>query len=263
MFRTPTLTIAIVAQNEAAALARLLPKLGWADEMLVVDGGSRDSTVATAERCGARVMLRNFDTFANQRNAALAAARGDWVLFVDADERPAAGFEDAVRLAIGSGRYCGLRTPIRSRIFGRPFRFSGTQDDRPVRLVLRSAARWRGEVHEAAQVDGPIGRLDAWLDHETLPNLTAFLAKMQLYTSLEATARVARGQAPRLRDLWLAPPREIARRLAYKHGWLDGPRGWAFCLLSGLSEWMLARKHRKAWRTRVPATPLPTDLSAT
>jgi hypothetical protein len=95
-----------------------------------------------------------------------------------------------------------------------------------------------------------VGRLDAWLEHDTLPDLHAFLVKMERYTTLEARARVAAGRAPRGRDRWLAPSREIFRRLVWKQGVLDGPAGWAFSLLSGLSEWVLADKHRQCWEAR-------------
>jgi len=76
----------------------------------------------------------------------------------------------------------------------------------------------------------------------------AFLAKMHRYTMLEARGRVAAGRAPRRGDAWIAPAREVFRRLVWKRGFLDGPEGWAFCLLSGLSEWVLADRHRRYWR---------------
>jgi hypothetical protein len=71
---------------------------------------------------------------------------------------------------------------------------------------------------------------------------------MQHYTTLEAEARVAAGRRPAWYAPWLAPPREVLRRLLWKQGLLDGPAGWRFCLLSGLSEWVLAGKHRQLWQ---------------
>jgi hypothetical protein len=97
------------------------------------------------------------------------------------------------------------------------------------------------------QVTGRVGRLCHGLEHETLPNLHAFLAKMHRYTMLEAEARVAAGRPPRRRDAWIAPIREVVRRLVWKQGILDGPQGWAFGLLSGLSERVLADRHRRLW----------------
>jgi glycosyltransferase involved in cell wall biosynthesis len=241
----PTITAAIIALDAERNLAELLPMLDWTDEVVVVDGGSRDATVQTARLHGCRVAQRRFDTFARQRNYALHLAGGDWVFSIDADERPTAQLAAEIRRRIVRPRVSAFRVPIRSTILGRRLRSSGTQDDRPVRLFRRRAARWAGDVHEVLRVRGPVGRLESWLTHRTHPNLKSFLAKMHCYTSLEAKARAAAGQCPDWRDLWIAPPWEFFRRLIWKQGLLDGPAGWAFCLLSGVSQWVLAREHRR------------------
>ncbi|HUT13304.1 MAG TPA: glycosyltransferase family 2 protein [Thermoguttaceae bacterium] len=243
----PSITAAIIALDEERNLAELLPRLDWVDEIVVIDGGSRDDTVRVARSYGCRVESRRLDTFAEQRNFALRRARGDWVFSIDADEGPTPRLAAEIRRRIASDRVNAYRVPIRSTIFGRPLRRSGTQDDCPVRLFRREAARWVGDVHEVLQVRGRIGRLENRLLHRTLPDLESFLAKMHRYTVLEANARAAMGRPPRWRDRWLAPPREIFRRLVWKQGFFDGPAGWAFCLLSGLSEWVLAGEHRRVW----------------
>lgn len=240
-------SVAIIALNEEAHLPGLLERLAFADEVVVVDGGSSDQTVAVARRFGCKVIERPFDSFANQRNAAIAACTGDWVLSLDADERPSAALIDEIFAAIETSRHSGYRIPIRSRILGKPVRRSGTQDDCPVRLFRREAGRWTGDVHERLVVAGRIGKLERWIDHDTLPDWNAFLSKIERYTTLEAAGRVEAGIAPRPLAAWIAPPREIFRRLIWKQGLLDGPAGWTFCLLSGYSEWILARKHRRRW----------------
>ena len=247
MSRRPTITAAIIALDEARNLAELLPWLAWVDEIVVVDGGSVDATAAVARSHGCRVSVRRFDTFARQRNHALGLATGEWVLWIDADERPTTRLVNEIRRSTRCARYAGYRIPIRSSIFGRTFRGSGTQDDRPVRLARREAAHWVGSVHEQLRVSGRVGQLQGWLTHRTVPDIDAFLAKMHRYTMLEAQARVEAGRAPRRRDAWILPAREVFRRLVWKRGFLDGPEGWAFCLLSGLSEWVLADRHRRLW----------------
>jgi hypothetical protein len=247
----PTITAAIIAANEARNLEDLLPRLDWVDEIVVVDGGSSDRTARVARSHGARVRWRPFDTFAGQRNAALQSAAGDWVFSIDADERPTPGLGREIRRRIAGARHAAFRVPIRSSIFGRRLRFCGTQDDRPIRLFRRQTARWVGEVHEVLRVSGRVGRLRHGLEHRTIPDLHAFLSKMHRYTALEAHQRVAAGRAPRRRQRWTAPAREVLRRLVWKQGLLDGPAGWAFCLLSGLSEWVLASRHRRLWLAAV------------
>jgi glycosyltransferase involved in cell wall biosynthesis len=246
--RTPTITAVVVVLNERDHLRTLLPQLDWCDERLVVDGGSTDGSAEAAAELGARVVTRPFDDFARQRNAALDAAQGDWAFFVDADERSSPRLAAEVRDRTACERRVGYRVPIRSTIFGRTFRFSGTQNDCPLRLVRRDAGRWVGAVHERFAVRGPVGRLEAPLGHITLPTIRSFLGKMQRYTALAAAARIEAGIAPRWSDSWVRPPLEVFRRLVWKQGWLDGPEGFAFCGLSGLSEWLLARQHRRLWR---------------
>ncbi|MBN2473486.1 MAG: glycosyltransferase family 2 protein [Pirellulales bacterium] len=251
MSKTPSITATVITLDEQQRLPGLLDRLDWVDQIVVVDGGSRDETVHVARSHGCRVVSRRFESFARQRNCALGLATGDWVLSIDADERPTPRLVAEIRHRIHRPRAEAFRVPIRSSIFGRPMRCSGTQDDCPIRLFRRGTGRWVGQVHEVLQVAGRKGRLDNWLIHETTPDLETFLAKMLRYTSLEARARAASGRRPRWHDTWIAPPREVFRRLIWKHGLLDGPAGWGFCLLSGLCEWVLSREHRRRWQDAV------------
>ncbi|HWB13262.1 MAG TPA: glycosyltransferase family 2 protein [Pirellulales bacterium] len=246
-FSRPTISVICIVLNEEQNLPGLLAGLGWVDEVVVVDGGSRDGTRDIARRFGASVHERPFDNFANQQNYALSLARGDWILSLDADERPTPEMIAEIRARVHDPRFDAYRVRIRSSIFGRLVRFSGTQDDRQLRLVRRGHARWQGEVHETLEATGPIGQLRCWLEHDPLPTLSVFLTKMHRYTTLAAQARVERKCAPRFKDGWYSPAREVFRRLIWKQGIWDGPQGWAFCLLSGLSEWVLAHKHRRLW----------------
>ncbi|MCC7106486.1 MAG: glycosyltransferase, partial [Chloroflexi bacterium] len=97
----PTITAAILARDEADFIEGCLDSVRWADERLVVlDAATRDQTAALASTMGARVVERRFEGFPHQRNAALGLATGDWVLFVDADERVPPSLAHEVREAI-------------------------------------------------------------------------------------------------------------------------------------------------------------------
>jgi glycosyltransferase involved in cell wall biosynthesis len=247
-----TITAALITLDEERNLIELLPMLDWVDQIVVVDGGSRDATVSVARRHGCRVASRRFDSYARQRDYALGLATGDWVFSIDADERPTPRLVAEIRSRIARSRAEAYRVPIRSWVFGRRLRLSGTQDDCPVRLFRRHAARWVGDVHEVLQVSGRVDRLHNWLTHDTTPDLETFLAKMHRYARLEANSRVVAGRRPACRDTWLVPAGEIFRRLIYKQGLWDGPAGWAFCFLSGLSAWVLARAHHRLMRLPLP-----------
>lgn len=250
MMQTATVTVALITKNEAVNLRELLPQLGWADQIVVVDSGSTDDTLNVARSCGCHIAVHPFDTFAQQRNRALDLSRGTWVLSLDADERPTPRLVSEIRRAVERDRHAAYRVPIRSEILGRRVRRGGTQDDRPIRFFRRDSACWKGDVHEVLEVSGRVSELAGWLEHRTLPTYAAFLDKIDRYTALEASARVRQGQRPAIRDLLVAPAREVFRRLIYKLGLLDGPAGWQFAMLSGYSEWILAQRHRRLWAAR-------------
>ena len=169
-----TITVALITRNESANLRDLLPQLGWADQVVVVDSGSTDDTVDVARSHGCCVAVHSFDNFARQRNRALDLSRSDWVMSLDADEGPTARLVGEIRRAVARDRYAAYRVPIRSEILGRPVRRGGTQDDRPIRLFRRDAAHWVGDVHEVLEVNGRVSELSGWLKHRTLATYAAF-----------------------------------------------------------------------------------------
>jgi glycosyltransferase involved in cell wall biosynthesis len=234
----PRLSVLIVARNEETNLVACLDSAGFADErVVVVDACSEDATLELARRLADVVSVRAFDNFANQRNAALALTSADWVLSLDADERvtPELAAEIRIRLADPSNTSVGFRVPIKSEILGRPFGFSGTQEDLPVRLFLRDRGRWTGLIHETVAISGPIGRLEQSLEHRTLPNIRVFLGKIDHYTTLEACDLHEAGRRFRSSDVALRPIWTFFKLYLGKQGFRDGLEGLMFCVLSAVS----------------------------
>ncbi len=246
--REPRLSVLVVAKNEAHNLADCLMAVGWADErVVVVDPSSRDATREIAEREADVVVVHPFDDFASQRNRALVAASGDWVLSVDADERATPALADEVRRMIAdpAHSYRGFRVPIRSVILGRRFGFSGTQHDLPLRLFRRDCGRWTGLVHETVELNGPVGTLQSALGHHTLPNVQVFLDKLDQYTTLEARSMLDSQRPFRTSDVALRPLWTFFKLFVVKQGFRDGVEGFMFCALSGVSVAVRAWKHRE------------------
>ncbi len=236
----------ILARNEAQNLPDCLASLAWADErIVVVDASSNDATEDMANRLADRVLVRPFDDFASQRNAALAMASGDWVFAVDADERSSPEQAEEIRKAISKPQHAGYRVPIRSVVLGRPFRFSGTQYDRPLRLFRRDQGHWIGAVHETVALQGTAGELDHALRHRTLPDMQTFLSKIDTYTTLEARKFAAEGRSVYASDLTLRPVWTFAKLYLGKQGFRDGLEGFLFCALSGMSVAVRHWKHRE------------------
>src|SRR5579883_1453970 len=171
-------SVLILAKDEAANLPGCLETVAWGNDVIVVvDRASRDHTHAIAQRGADLVAIRTFDDFASQRNAALDMASGEWVFAIDADERATPELASEIRRVTSDPRspYVGYRVPIRSVILGRPFFYSGTQHDRPLRLFRRGEGRWIGTVHETVDIRGSVGQLSHVLQHRTIPDMQTFL----------------------------------------------------------------------------------------
>ena len=152
MTRPPTLSLCLIARDEERFLGACLDSVrGVVDEMIVVDTGSRDATVEIARAAGARVVdFPWFDDFAAARNAALAAATGDWSV-LDADERLAGDAGAQIRSALSQpDLHCGL-LPLHNatRLDALPAAvLGGHRDGEPILLprLLRvdDALAWKG-----------------------------------------------------------------------------------------------------------------------
>ena len=244
----PRLTALVVAKNEAQNLVDCLASVRWAEQrVVIVDSASRDGTLEIAQCDADIVAVRVFDDFASQRNAALALATGDWVLSIDADERVTPALAAEIRRVISdrSITYCGFRLPIRSRILGREFAFSGTQHDHPLRLFRRDSGHWVGLVHETVELNGEAGSLQNALRHHTLPNVRVFLSKVNDYTTLEAQGLADAQRRFRISDLAVRPIWTFFKLFVLKQGFRDGVEGFMFCALSAVSVAVRAWKHRE------------------
>ncbi|HBG52230.1 MAG TPA: hypothetical protein DDW89_10545, partial [Gammaproteobacteria bacterium] len=181
------LSVAIIARNEEARLPRCLESVsGLAAEIVVLDSGSADATVAVAERFGARVEITDWPGFTVQKNRALVACHQPWVLSLDADEAVSPALADAIRalFAAGDPPRTGYFINRRNRYLGVWLRHAWTPEWR-LRLVARDQARWTGgRVHEQLTVTGPTGRLAGDLLHESYDRLDDHLHRTIAYARL-------------------------------------------------------------------------------
>ncbi|MCA1554113.1 MAG: glycosyltransferase family 2 protein, partial [Chloroflexi bacterium] len=234
-----TLSAVVLTLDEEEHLPACLQSIYWADEVLVLDSFSSDSTAHMAREAGVRVEQRVFVNYAAQRNAALALARGEWVLFVDADERVSDELRIEIQELIASHRpssVVGFWIPRRNYIFGAWVQHSGWYPDRQLRLMQRARARYDATrpVHELVVLDGEAGVLQGHLVHLNYENVGEFVRKQRAYARYEAQQLFASGRRARARNFVLQPLREFNRRLIRYEGYRDGWRGW---LLSALMAW--------------------------
>jgi glycosyltransferase involved in cell wall biosynthesis len=247
----PRLTAAVIARDEERMLGDCVRSVGFADECLVlVDAATRDQTREIARSLGARVEERAFDNFAAQRDAALSLATGEWVLFVDADERVTPDLQSEVLRTIGRPGECrGFWIPRHNYLMGRVIHHAGWFPDYQLRLVERAGAHMDPlrVVHEVALVDGPVGYLREPLVHFNYRTLGEFIDKQERYCPFEADRWLAVFGRPRLRALIGQPAREFWRRYVQLAGYRDGLLG---LVLSVLLAYYAAKAVWLAWRRR-------------
>jgi hypothetical protein len=190
------------------------------------------------------VEVRRFASIPAQRNLALDLARGDWLLFVDADERVSRALAAEVRAAVLRSDVDGYWIPRRNRILGHWMRGAGWWPDHQLRLLRRGQARYDEAqlVHEVAAMDGPTAGLSEPLLHLNYATLPEFWRKQRRYAALAARGRAA--DPPRARALLSLPLRELWRRFVTLRGYRDGPLGLVLSLLLAYFEWQTVRQAR-------------------
>jgi (heptosyl)LPS beta-1,4-glucosyltransferase len=257
-----TLSAIIIAKNEANHIVQCVRTLQWADEVLVLDGGSTDATRELARAAGARVEVEAvWRGFGLQRQRAQALARGEWVLMVDADERITPALQRAIEAFVQGPPAIG-RMARRSWCFGGFIRHAGWYPDPVDRLYPRHAAHYNDAlVHEKLQNPQglPVRRLEGDMLHFTYDSLRHYLVKSAHYAELWAQERHARGQTTGLMAACLHGVGCFVRMYGLKAGFLDGRRGLLLALLSAHSTfakyaalWLMTQRQRQDVDTPPP-----------
>lgn len=242
-----SLTASVIAQDEEENIERCLRSLSFADEIVVLDGGSHDRTVELARACGARVEQRPFDGFISQKNAALGYARHDWVLSVDADEEVSAPLRDEIRalFAHGAPACDGYDMPRRAFHLGRWVRGGGWYPDRKLRLFRRDRGRFGGlDPHDAVQLNGRLGHLRGDILHYPYQDLFDHVTRMDRYTSAAARAAQQQGRRHPLLRMLVQPPLRFAKAYFLRGGFRDGGSGLVIACMAGMYELM---RYAKLW----------------
>ncbi|MFH0985297.1 MAG: glycosyltransferase family 2 protein [Candidatus Omnitrophota bacterium] len=226
-----TISAIVLTRDEEKHIENCLESLAWADERLVIDSGSADRTVQLAEKCGARVVSHPFTDFASQRNFAVSEAKGDWVLFIDADERVTLHLIDELKRA-AQGPESVYAVPRFNYFFGKRLRFADAQEDAPVRFFPRQQATWAQPVHERVVSDLPVRQFQSPILHYSTRDLAHYLKKVDDYVPLELHTLRVKGVKPALWRVFLVPPAKFLWLFIFKRGFLDGVAGFQYAILS-------------------------------
>jgi glycosyltransferase involved in cell wall biosynthesis len=247
-----SISVAIVACNEAENIRRTLASVAWANEINLVDSGSTDQTVAIAKSFGARIFHESWKGYGLQVNSALDKCTSDWILNLDADEwlTPALASEIQALLS-GEPIYTAYMIPRLNWIFGRWMRHGGLYPDHKLRLFRRGVARLREdtEPHATPKTQAPTGKLKNHMLHLQYPTVEYYIEHMQSYSTATIPLFLRKGRTSDsffafVANTVLNPALTFIKNYIFRGGFLDGREGLIFHLNhSAYVNW----KFVKAW----------------
>ena len=223
-----SLAVCIITRDEEDRIGDCLDSVAFADEILVVDSGSTDRTVAIARERGARVIVRDWPGYAAQKNFAQEQVEAAWVLSVDADERVTPELAGQIRglIAAAPDGIAGASVARRTWYLGRWIRHGGWYPDRKVRLARRGRGRWEGgHVHERLAIEGAVRALDGDLLHYSYRSMADHLRTIDRFTTAAAGALAARGARGAAVGMLVHPPLKFLKMYLLRAGFLDGMPG--------------------------------------
>jgi glycosyltransferase involved in cell wall biosynthesis len=233
------ITAVIPTLNESAQIESAVEALSWVDQVIVVDGGSTDDTVARAQSVGARVMSLCGSTIGSQRNVGIETARNRWVLAIDADERVdetlCAEIARVVKSEAGPTAY-GFR--FRNEYMGRELKHGPWGRDWHVRLFTHDQRYSSTNVHEGLEVRGEVGSLRGAMIHRPYRDVGHHLAKIVKYARWGAQDLRAKGRRPSVWALVTRPAWRFVRDYFIYSGWRDGIPGFIAAVLSAFAAFL-------------------------
>lgn len=244
------LSVVLATHNEERNLAKCLDAVkGLADEIIVVDGESSDKTVDIAKKYHAKIThTTNKPNFHINKRMAIAQAKGEWILQLDADEVVSPSLKSQISNIISSNsEENGFWIPRLNFFLGRFLKKGGQYPDYTLRLYKNGLGDLPGkDVHEQAVVKGKVGYLKSDLLHYGTPDFENYLTRYNRYTSLLAQdIKSPINLFSAANYLFWKPLKEFLWIYVRHKGFVDGFPGFIFALFSG---WRFAIAYIKYWQ---------------
>ncbi len=247
------ITAVVLTKNEDKNIVNCLDTLKWCDEIIVIDDNSKDNTAELAKREKVSVYEQSLDgNFSNQRNFGLDKAKGEWVLFVDADERVTDGLRYEIQevTSYPLNPYNGFELKRTDVIWGKHLRHGETANASFLRLAKKDAGRWQGLVHEQWNIRGKIGKLNNSLQHFPHPTIAEFLKEINLYTDLRSKELYDKKVRANFFSIIAYPKAKFILNFFIRRGFQDGLEGFIFALMMSFHSFLVRGKLWMLWQKK-------------
>lgn len=242
------LSVVILTKDSQDNIKGCLESLKFANEIVVVDDGSKDGTVEICNCYTDKVIVDSVEGFANKRNLGADKATGDWILQIDSDESVTPELAATIREAVDSGRdYAGYKFRRKNYFLGHFMRYGGWYHYSS-NLYMKGRGRYEGLVHERLVLDGPIGTIEEATEHRPFQSITQFLERQNRYTSYEArdilNEKGVLSKKVVMYNLRFKPVKLFWKYYLKKQGFREGMIGFIFSALFSYVHFM---KWAKYW----------------
>lgn len=241
----------VLTKNEENNIVDCLESISWCDEVIIIDDHSTDNTVELAKRAGAKVYSHSLDQdFSAQRNFGLQKAQGEWVLFVDADERVSSALWYEIMAMINNpiGGYDGFYLKRKDTLWGKELQYGETGNIKLLRLAKKDAGQWNGYVHETWKIKGKTSVLKNPLAHFPHQTVAEFLTEINYYTTIRAKELYKKKVFVSWWHILFYPKAKFVLNYFMKGGFLDGLPGFVFALMMSFHSFLVRGKLWLRWQ---------------
>lgn len=218
----------IAVKNEEAFLENCLKSVAFCDEIVVLDSGSTDKTLEIAKKHKAKIIEYEWQGFRFAHNFGAEQASGDWLLYLDADERVSKKLRTQIQKVIKNPEAQAYQIPRKNFFLGQAMDHGGWYPDLVTRLIKKESLKeWVSELHEYPLIDGLIQQLNGDLYHLSHRSMEWKLHKSISYTKMYAQILKEANHPPvRVKNFFGAMIREFYARAIKQKGYKDGFVGW-------------------------------------
>ena len=234
------LSIAIITKNEEGNIKDCLQSVIFAKQIVIVDSGSADKTMAIAQEFGCDIYREGWYGFGAQKQLAIDKCVQPWILVLDADERIPPETAAVIKKIVTSPDTgaAGFTFPRKNYFQGRWIKHAGWWPDRIVRLFKKGAGGMtKAAVHEAVEVKGQIKNLDTPIEHYTESDLSKILLKIDKYSSLGASEAFAAGKRSSSQGAFFRALATFVQDYFLRGGLLDGKQGLTLAVTDAVNKY--------------------------
>ena len=232
-----SISAVIITKNEAHIIGTTLQSIrDVVDEVIIVDSGSTDESVAICRQYGASIIETGWDGYGANKNKGIDAAAHDWILNIDADEALDTTLQQSLKKAHLQDENTVYEFKFKNFFCGKWIRFGEWAGDKHVRLFNRKKVRWNSAaVHESLTIDSNTIaiQMEGWILHYTTKDMEEYISKTVSYAKLNARKYFAQGKKAGFFKLRLAPGFSFFQHYILRLGFLDGWEGYLIARTTG------------------------------